>query len=199
VAARSLTYLTGKTLKTVVRDFSTGAERLWNTGTVAFETYNAANIALYGISTPEGSPGSYSWTLPALPALAGGAEYQAITYQIASTSLAVADLPNSVWQSIFGWDGTVPGNSLVGSGLDAIKVETGIASGVLNDAGAALTSINLRQAIAIATSGLGGVLAGGNTTTNAIQPAGLPAQQPRITATVDALGHRTAVSIRVPA
>jgi hypothetical protein len=106
MATRSLTYSTGYTLKTVIRDFSTGTERLWNTGTSSFEAYNASNIASYGISTTEGSPGNYTWNIPSLPAYSIGSQYQATTYQIASTSLAVTDLPNSVWLSTFGWDGT---------------------------------------------------------------------------------------------
>jgi hypothetical protein len=38
---RSLNYSTGYTLKTVLRDYSTGAERVWNTATPGFEALSA--------------------------------------------------------------------------------------------------------------------------------------------------------------
>jgi hypothetical protein len=106
---RSLNYSTGYTLKTVLRDYSTGAERVWNTATPGFEAYNAANVASYGIATAEGSPGQYSWAVPStLAASAAGYEYEATTYQLAGANLAVADLASPVWRSTFAWDGSVP-------------------------------------------------------------------------------------------
>src|SRR5438045_2889954 len=101
---RPVIYATASTIKTVLRDYSTGAERLWNTsGTPGFEAYNAANIANYGITTTEGSPGAYFWTVP--PSLTSGS-YEATSYKIAGANLATGDLASPVWDDQFGWTGT---------------------------------------------------------------------------------------------
>lgn len=75
------------------------------------------------------------------------------------------------------------GYSLAGAGLDSVVVETGL---------------NARQALSINSSALGGVLAGAATTTITIAAAGTPATN-RITASVDASGNRSAVTLSPPA
>lgn len=92
------------------------------------------------------------------------------------------------------------GFSLSGAGLDAVLVESGIVAGpgLTNDAAAQLVSINARQALSLALSALAGVLAGAATTTVTIAPGGLPAGNTRVSATVDANGNRTALTLKVP-
>lgn len=79
------------------------------------------------------------------------------------------------------------------------SIETGITSGagLVNDSGTQLTSINLKQAIALIMSATSGKLTGSGTTTITIYPAGKPGGSPRITATVGG-GNRTAVNAKVP-
>lgn len=85
-------------------------------------------------------------------------------------------------------------------GLDAILIESGIIAGadLTNDSGTQLTSINARQALALAISALNGILAGAATTNITMKPAGLPAASARIDATVDADGNRSAITLVVP-
>lgn len=108
MAKRSFEYVTATALRVVLRDFSTGVERLWNTsGTPAFEAYNAAHIANYGITPTEGTTGEYLWTVPAtLPASSVGFEYKASMYVIAGSNLATGDLPNIIGIDPFEWTGT---------------------------------------------------------------------------------------------
>lgn len=90
--------------------------------------------------------------------------------------------------------------ALVAGGLDSVLVESNITAGagLTNDAGTQLTSINARQALAAILSACAAVLAGAATTDIAIKPAGLPAGNTRIDATVDADGNRSAVALKVP-
>ncbi len=73
------------------------------------------------------------------------------------------------------------GYSLASSGLDAIVIETGL---------------NARQALAINAAALAGVLSGAATTTVTVKGAGVATT--RITATVDADGNRSAVTLALP-
>lgn len=73
--------------------------------------------------------------------------------------------------------------ALAAAGLDSVVVETGL---------------NARQALSIATAAASGVLAGAATTSVTIAAAGVPATN-RITATVDASGNRSAVTLAPPA
>ncbi|MFO0907049.1 MAG: hypothetical protein U0794_01565 [Isosphaeraceae bacterium] len=75
------------------------------------------------------------------------------------------------------------GYALAANGVDLIVVETGL---------------NLRQANAIQTAALAGVLAGANTNTVTVAAAGLPATN-RITAGVDPNGNRNSVTLNIPA
>lgn len=97
----------------------------------------------------------------------------------------------------------VPGDqmALTAAALDAILIESSITAGatLVNDSGVQLTSINARQALALIQSALAAVLAGAAGTTVTTKPAGKPtAVNPRITATVDSNGNRTALTLRVP-
>jgi hypothetical protein len=89
---------------------------------------------------------------------------------------------------------------LSSAGLDAVLVESGISAGagLTNDTGTQLTSINARQALSLFAAALDGVLAGAATTTITIKPAGKPAGNTRVTATVDASGNRSALTLKVP-
>jgi hypothetical protein len=108
MAIRSLLYSTGYTLKTVLRDYSTGAMRWWNTATPGFEAFNLSNIANYGLAaTDADSTGVYVYTIPAtLGASTSGFPYETTTYQIAASSLAASDLANSVAGGEFEWNGS---------------------------------------------------------------------------------------------
>lgn len=75
------------------------------------------------------------------------------------------------------------GFKLASDGVDQVVVETGI---------------NLRQAMSPVLSAAGGVLGGATTTTVSIAAANHPTTN-RITATVDADGNRTAVTLNLPA
>lgn len=107
--------------------------------------------------------------------------------------------------------GNTGGLALVGSavtlnntGFDAVLVEAGIAAGadLTDDAGAQLTAINARQALALAVSALGGVLSGAGTANVATKPAGKPAAASRIAAQVSTtagqVGNRLSTTLKVP-
>lgn len=74
------------------------------------------------------------------------------------------------------------GYSLAAAGLDSVVVETGL---------------NARQSLSIIAAATGGVLSGAATTTNVIKGAGVATT--RITATVDADGNRSAITLAPPA
>jgi hypothetical protein len=89
---------------------------------------------------------------------------------------------------------------LTSDGLDLILIESSISAGagLTNDTGTQLTSINARQLLSLVGSALAAVLAGAATTTITIKPAGKPSGNTRITATVDADGNRSAMTLKVP-
>jgi len=92
------------------------------------------------------------------------------------------------------------GYGLSAAALDAILVESGItpSAALTDDAGNQLTSINARQALAAMLSALAAVLAGAATTTVTTKQAAKPAGNTRISATVDADGNRSAITLKVP-
>lgn len=90
-------------------------------------------------------------------------------------AIAVVDLVTDIT--------TKTGYSLAAAGLDSIVVEVGL---------------NARQALSIIASSGGGVLAGAATTSVTIAAAGVAATN-RITATVDASGNRSVVTLSPPA
>ncbi len=95
----------------------------------------------------------------------------------------------------------IVGISLAAAGFDPVLIESSIVAGasLTNDAGTQLTSINGRQAISLLlSSAAAGVLAGAATATITIKPGGLPSGNTRITATVDANGNRSALTLKVP-
>ncbi len=89
---------------------------------------------------------------------------------------------------------------LTAAGLDLVLVESSISasSALTNDSAAQLTSINARQALALLAAAIDGVLAGAATTNITIKPAGKPAGNTRVDATVDAAGNRSALTLKVP-
>lgn len=96
--------------------------------------------------------------------------------------------------------GSKTGYSLSASGLDPVLVESSITagSGLTDDAGTQLTSINARQALATILSASAAVLAGAATPNVTIKQAAKPAGNTRIDATVDSSGNRSAVTLKVP-
>ena len=101
--------------------------------------------------------------------------------------------------TVTGIGGTVDA-SLVATGLDRVLVESGITAGasLTDDSGTQLTSINARQALALAIAADEGVLAGAATTAVTIKGAGLPSGNTRVSATVDSSGNRSALVLKVP-
>jgi hypothetical protein len=95
------------------------------------------------------------------------------------------------------WDAEI--QSEVTDALEALLIESSISAGVglTNDTGTQLTSINLRQAVALCVSALTAVLTGAAGPTTATKPAGKPAGNTRVSLTVDATG-RTASTLKVP-
>lgn len=89
-------------------------------------------------------------------------------------------------------------SSLASSGLDAVLIESGISAtaSLVDDAASQLTSINARQAMALWTSALAGILSGATGTTVTIKAGGKTTS--RIVATVDADGNRSALTLTVP-
>lgn len=87
---------------------------------------------------------------------------------------------------------------LAPTGLDAVLIESGIAASanLVNDSDVQLTTINARQAMAIFTAALGGVLSGATGLTVTINGGANDAH--RIVATVDADGNRTDIVLTVP-
>lgn len=185
-------YLTGATLKALLWN---AAGSVWNGS--AFVSWNAADIATYGIALTEAtSSARYFANFPAAITTAGNYTYSVYAQQ--GGTFATTDLPYRVSVGEVRWLGTVietPANM-----LDAVPVEAGISAGasLTNDSGTQLTSINARQALAIKAAALGGVVAGGGTTNETFKPAGKPSGNTRIDATVDASGNRTAIAIKVP-
>jgi len=92
------------------------------------------------------------------------------------------------------------GYKLASDGFDAVVIEASVTAGtgLINDTGTQLTSINGRQALAVVLSACGAILAGAASPTVTIKPAAKPTANPRITATVDTDGNRTAINLRVP-
>lgn len=105
---RHATYAGSLTLKTVLIDDSTGAARWWNNSTPGFESYNASNVANYGLTTTRDAGADYTWTIPAT--LAAGT-YRTITFAIAATTLAATDLTSAIYEDSFIWSGSAIVNS----------------------------------------------------------------------------------------
>lgn len=95
--------------------------------------------------------------------------------------------------------GSKSGYALSSSGLDAILAESGISAGtgLTNDTGTQLTSINIRQAIAAILSAVAGALSGVDSNAPAFKPGGKPSGNTRISAATAATG-RTSVTLKVP-
>lgn len=104
---RKVIYVGAQTLKTVILSYATTPPQIWNTsGTPAFEAYNAAHIAAYGIATTQLAGSLYYWTVPGLPPTTAGQSYESVTFACAAGSLAAGDLVIPVYEDVFSWDGT---------------------------------------------------------------------------------------------
>lgn len=154
--------------KFVRRRKSDGA--YWSTVGVAFEAYNAANIANYGIAATEnGVSGDYSATDPAETT---EGDYRFV--KAAGASLAVSDLISGIrWH-------------------DRAGPEAGVA--VLDLAAGVETGLTVRQALRLITAISAGKLSGAATTTIVIRNA-VADDKNRISATVDSSGNRSAITV----
>lgn len=77
----------GAIYSNVIFDYSSGAPKVWNNNTLAFEAYNSANIAYYDNRATEGPPTTFPWNVPtALPESSPGNPYLAKTYTVAGTN-----------------------------------------------------------------------------------------------------------------
>lgn len=185
-------YLTGSTAKTLLWN---AAGQVWNGS--AFVAWSAADIATYGITTTEAvGSARYFANFPAAVTTVGTYTYS--MYVQNGGAFATTDLPYRFSAGSVDWIGTAVQNPA--TLLDGVTVEGGITPGatLTNDSGTQLSSINARQALALASSTLGGVLSGAGTTTETFKGAGLPAGNSRVVATVTAVGARTAITLKVP-
>jgi hypothetical protein len=146
--------------------------QVYNAG--SYENFSAAHWAAYAsaVSPSADGNGGFGSAYPA-----GFKPGFAVWCQQAGGSPADTDAP--VYQDDVG------GKVLDPTGLDQVVVEAGL---------------NARQALAINTASLAGVVAGALTTLVTIAAAGAGnAGTNRITAVVDNSGNRTAVTLNVPA
>lgn len=106
-----------------------------------------------------------------------------------------AGYPNVVVQT----NNDKTGYGLAANGLDAILIESGItaSAALVNDASAQLTSINLRQAIALNLAAAAGITTGAGSANFAIHAGGLTGKT-RINATTDLVGDRSGLTLTVP-
>jgi hypothetical protein len=86
-----------------------------------------------------------------------------------------------------------PANKLVTDGSGSVAASN-LVTGLLDLANGVETSVTVRQALRLCAAALGGVLAGGDGTNVTIQAAG-NSSTPRVSATVDTNGNRTAVAL----
>lgn len=134
-------------------------------------------------------PGLYEFDPPDA-AFASGADWVVFYFQ-GATNLAptpiLVDLKSNT-------------QTVAAAALDSVLIESAIPAGasLTDDANTQLTAINLRQALALQLSALAAVLAGAATTNVTTKPAGLPAGNTRISATVDSDGNRSALTLKVP-
>jgi hypothetical protein len=109
------------------------------------------------------------------------ADYATATALAAVDTVVDAILDDTGTAGVVVASGSKTGYSLAAAGLDAIVVETGL---------------NARQALSVNAAALAGVLSGAATTTVTVKGAGVATT--RITATVDADGNRSAVTLALP-
>jgi hypothetical protein len=169
----TIPYTTGATVKAMVIN---GSGEYWNTsGTPAFEAYNAANIADYGIAcTEDGSSGNFRFTFPA--GITNGT-YTVQAYDLVGASLAESDA--RIASDNVGWDGS----ALIGT-HDLLPSAVWALANAIDGK----TPTEAMQIIGAATAGK---LSGAGTGTEVI--VGLDGLTTRITATLDGSGNRTSV------
>lgn len=177
-------------LELFVYDYTTGAPKTGDTANLtAYVSIDGGTAtALSDTSASQisstNAPGWYRWTLTA--AETNGNQLLFTGKSSTSTNIVVVGRPVS----------TTCG--LAPSGLDLVLIESGISASasLVNDASTQLTSINARQAMAIWTSALAGVLSGATGTTVTIKGGAVSTS--RVVATVDSDGNRTALVLTVP-
>jgi hypothetical protein len=171
----------------------------YNTDTSGFEEYDEGNIADYAnASSQTGSTGIYRGTFPGLAA----GLYDVVAVEMDDSTLATSDFPDGVVAgSAVYWDGTnlifQTGDSFsrLGepAGASLAADVAGVPAATLDSANGVETGITLRQALRGILAALAGKLAGAGTTEVAIRNA--IDTKARITATVDASGNRTDVTL----
>lgn len=184
---RGVTYFGSQSLKTVVKDYSSGAARWWNTGTSAFEVYNAADIANYGIATTQDQGADYFWTIPALPASTAGSPYRTLTFPIAGTNLATGDIAVSCYEDLFAWSGSVVyteqntiATNVIGTGTYSLTVNVKDSATSANIVGAQVRISGAQSAGPVTTDASGNAVVALNvgTVTLAITAAGYASYNP---------------------
>jgi len=155
----------------------------WNG--LAFEAYDAGNWATYVVAaTQYGSSDAWYVTFPA----ATPGNLDVLQFRQAGGSPAESDSMES--GGTFKWDGTTLYPSLL--------TENAIADGLLDRSDAVESGVTPRQALRAFGAALAGILSGAAGTTVTIKGIGQAADgTTRITATVDANGNRSAVTLNL--
>lgn len=202
-------YGSGATLYAHVRQGTDG--QVWNGS--AFESYNSANWGNYDIAlTEDASSGYYKATFPAT--ISSGM-YDIYVYEQSGGSPATSDASGGpVGTGVFRWDGsaeltlvTVTVGSISSNAITAASIATGavdadalatdavseIADGLLDRTSGIESSYTLRQALRLILSACAAKLSGAATASVVIRDVG--DTKNRISATVDASGNRTAVTL----
>lgn len=173
----------------------------------------AATVELHTTRPAMGAPTvtAFAKAAPNVPLIAGTVltelsdnpgVYTFSTSLTGSHKLVVYDA--GAWRG-YQWADIPPSGTVIATderegAADQVIIESGItpSAALTNDTGTQLTRINLIQALAVCLSGLAGLLSGGTTAAN-FKPAGKPAGDDRIDATVvAATGNRTAINLQVP-
>lgn len=202
-------FASSATLYGHIRKASDGT--IWNGS--SFESYSSSNWANYDVAmTEDSSSGYYKATFPAT--IAAGF-YDIAVYEQAGGSPTTGDAAGGpVGVGSLRWDGsdevtlvTVTVGSISNNAITAASIATGafdadalatdavneIADGLLDRSNGIETSYSLRQALRLILSACAAKLSGAATTTVNIRDVG--DSKNRISATVDASGNRTAVTL----
>lgn len=193
MATGRIIYTTGSTaLRVVFLKADDGTYLLTSGGSAgSFEAYNSGHESLYQATVTEtGKAGIYSYTIPTVTSLPVDLEVLVFDTDIAGIDGLIAVDAMSL--------NPAGVRTTFNNAFDAILIESGItgSSSLVNDAASQLTSLNARQAMALWTAALAGVLSGATGTSVTIKAGGKTTS--RIVATVDADGNRSALTLTVP-
>lgn len=200
---------TGKTLYALVRN-ATGS--VWNASASAFQAYATANLSAYALTLAEQGTASRYYVGPFPTAIAAGT-YAVAAYERAGAGPAEGDTLAAAGN--VEWDGaalvalssrlptsayTAPDNATIAAiQADTDDLQSRLpsanqnADALLDRAAGVETSFTPRQALRLMLAALAGKLSGAATTTVTIRNVG--DTKDRITATVDADGNRTALTL----